>query len=65
MSISEGPLTSIAFCWAIERRDGAGLALTSHDRDLTIDGRLYGSRIDFHEILDINVMILHQGLHRS
>jgi uncharacterized phage protein (TIGR02218 family) len=33
-----GDLTSLAFCWTIERRDGAGLALTSHDRPLTIAG---------------------------
>jgi uncharacterized phage protein (TIGR02218 family) len=31
-------LGSIAFCWRLERRDGAGLALTSHDRPLTIGG---------------------------
>jgi len=34
VSISEGPLTSIAFCWRIERADGAGLALTSSDREV-------------------------------
>ena len=28
----------LAFCWTIERRDGAGLALTSHDEMLSIDG---------------------------
>lgn len=38
MSILEGPLTSIALCWRIERSDGAGLALTSHDETLTIGG---------------------------
>jgi len=31
-------VTSLAFCWRIERRDGAGLALTSHDRPLDVDG---------------------------
>ena len=31
MSIADGELTSIALCWRIERPDGAGLALTSHD----------------------------------
>jgi uncharacterized phage protein (TIGR02218 family) len=44
MSIFEGTLTSLAFCWTIERRDGAGLALTSHDRDLTISGCRYRSQ---------------------
>ena len=33
-----GELTSLAFCWQLERRDGAGIALTSHDRPITIDG---------------------------
>lgn len=36
-----GDLTSIAFCWWVERRDGIAIGLTSHDRDLTIDHRLY------------------------
>jgi uncharacterized phage protein (TIGR02218 family) len=31
-------LTSLAFCWLLERRDGAGLALTSHDRPLRVGG---------------------------
>lgn len=39
-----GGLSTLAFCWSIERRDGAGLALTSHDRDLVIGGRVYGAR---------------------
>ena len=38
MSILDGELTSLAFCWQLERKDGSGLALTSHDRSLTIDG---------------------------
>jgi uncharacterized phage protein (TIGR02218 family) len=37
----EGPLTSIALCWRIERSDGAGLALTSHDRPLRINGTVH------------------------
>ena len=28
----------LALCWTIERRDGAGLALTSHDQTISIDG---------------------------
>ena len=34
----DGALTSVAFCWRLERRDGAGIALTSHDRALEIGG---------------------------
>lgn len=41
MSITEGPLTSIAFCWKLERTDGAGLALTSSDRQVASDDILY------------------------
>jgi uncharacterized phage protein (TIGR02218 family) len=41
MSILEGPLTSIALCWRIERSDGAGLALTSHDEALTVGGTTF------------------------
>lgn len=33
--------TSLAFCWTLERRDGAGLGLTSHDRSLVIGGVTY------------------------
>jgi uncharacterized phage protein (TIGR02218 family) len=33
-SLAEGPLTTIAFCWRLERSDGAGLGLTSGDRDI-------------------------------
>lgn len=37
-NIAEGELTSLAFCWRIERADGAGLALTSHDEPVVHDG---------------------------
>jgi uncharacterized phage protein (TIGR02218 family) len=37
----DGELTSIAFCWRLERRDGVCLGFTTHDRDLTISGLLY------------------------
>ena len=30
--------TTLALAWRIERRDGVTIALTDHDRDLTIDG---------------------------
>lgn len=36
-------LSTIAFCWRIERRDGAGIALTSHDAGLIRDGIGYRS----------------------
>lgn len=38
MTLGDGGLTSLAFCWTLERRDGAGLGLTSHDQALVIDG---------------------------
>ncbi len=34
-------LTTIALCWRLERRDGAALGFTAHDRDLAIDGLVY------------------------
>lgn len=40
-AISEGELTSMAMCWRLERPDGAGIGLTSHDRPLTIGGLVY------------------------
>lgn len=39
--ILEGPLTSIALCWRIERADGAGIALISHDQALVLAGTVY------------------------
>ena len=36
-----GQLTAVAFCWRLERRDGAGVALTSHDQPLMIGGVRY------------------------
>ncbi|MBA3729951.1 MAG: DUF2163 domain-containing protein [Sphingomonas sp.] len=38
MTLGAGDLTSLAFCWTLERRDGAGLGLTSHDQALVISG---------------------------
>ena len=34
-------LTTLAFCWRLERRDGVGLGFTSHDRDLEVGGFRY------------------------
>jgi uncharacterized phage protein (TIGR02218 family) len=39
-SITDGQLTSLAFCWRLERSDGAGIALTSSDRDMVALGAL-------------------------
>jgi uncharacterized phage protein (TIGR02218 family) len=33
-----GPVTTAAYGWRLERRDGVTLAFTSHDRDVEIDG---------------------------
>lgn len=41
MRLGAGPVTSLAFCWTLERRDGAGLGLTSHDRALTVKGTTF------------------------
>jgi uncharacterized phage protein (TIGR02218 family) len=37
----EGPLTSTAYGWRLERRDGVTLGFTSHDRDVEVDGLLH------------------------
>ena len=31
----------LALCWRVERRDGVAIGLTTHDRDLTIDGLVH------------------------
>jgi uncharacterized phage protein (TIGR02218 family) len=36
-----GPLTTTAYGWRLERRDGVTVGLTSHDRDIEIDGLLH------------------------
>lgn len=42
-SFLERELTTLAFCWRVERRDGVCLGFTSHDRDLVIGGLVYRS----------------------
>lgn len=37
----QGDLTTLAFCWRLQRTDGVALGFTSHDRDLTIEDFLY------------------------
>lgn len=34
-------LTTLVFCWRLERRDGVALGFTSHDRHLEVSGFLY------------------------
>jgi len=41
MSILDGELTNLALCWRLERADGAGLGLTSHDAPLLRSGTRY------------------------
>lgn len=41
MGIADGELTSLALCWRLERLDGAGIALTSHDEPVTSEGVLH------------------------
>ena len=38
MSVVDGTVTSLALCWRLERLDGAGIGLTSHDEAVTIEG---------------------------
>lgn len=40
-SFLERALTTLAFCWRVERRDGLCLGFTGHDRDLVIGGLVY------------------------
>lgn len=40
-AINQGPLTSLAFCWEIERGDGAGIGITTHDQAIERDGVTY------------------------
>ena len=37
------PLSTLAFCWRVERRDGVTLGFTSHDRDLVVGGLVHAS----------------------
>jgi uncharacterized phage protein (TIGR02218 family) len=42
-SFVERDLTTLAFCWRVERRDGVCLGFTSHDCDLETGGLVYRS----------------------
>jgi uncharacterized phage protein (TIGR02218 family) len=39
--ITDQPVTSLAFCWRLERPDGGGLGLTSHDAPISMGGDIY------------------------
>jgi uncharacterized phage protein (TIGR02218 family) len=41
MEALEQELVCLAFCWRLDRRDGVSLGLTSHDRDLVVEGMVY------------------------
>src|SRR3546814_8709586 len=41
MEALERELVGLAFCWRLDRRDGVSMGLTSHDRDLMVDGMIY------------------------
>lgn len=37
----DADLTTIAFCWRLQRRDGVAIGFTTHDRDLVVKGFTY------------------------
>ena len=41
MNIIEHDLTTLAFCWRVERQDGVCFGFTTHDHDLTIGHLTY------------------------
>ena len=41
MDMLSHELTTLAFCWRVERRDGVTIGLTGHDHDLVVDGVLH------------------------
>ena len=43
MSIIDADLTTLAFCWRLQRRDGVCLGFTTHDREFDIEGLTYRS----------------------
>jgi len=59
MSWFQDDLTTLAFCWRLDRRDGVTLGLTSHDRDLWFGDLLHRaapglvpSAIETHRTMD-------------
>jgi len=43
MATNDEELTALAFCWRVERADGAGIGLTSHDREIVRGGGSYAA----------------------
>lgn len=41
------PLTTLATCWRVERRNGAVFGFTDHDRDLVVDGVTYRAKTGY------------------
>ena len=37
----ESALTTLAFCWRLDRRDGIAMGFTTHDSDLIVDGLVH------------------------
>lgn len=57
----QGPLTTTAYGWRLERRDGITLGFTSHDRDVSIDGLNYRASPGMAPTSIIETLGLEQG----
>ncbi|MFD1033092.1 DUF2163 domain-containing protein [Sphingomonas hankookensis] len=62
-------VTTLTWCWRIERRDGVTIGLTAHDRDVVVDGLPYRaapgmvpSAIERDDTLDAPVMAVEGAL---
>lgn len=42
-----GPVTTLATCWMITRRDGRVFRFTDHDQDLSVEGATYAARFGY------------------
>lgn len=42
-----GPVTTLATCWVITRRDGRVFRFTDHDQDLTFEGETHAARFGY------------------
>jgi uncharacterized phage protein (TIGR02218 family) len=42
-----GPVTTLASCWEIVRRDGVAFRFTDHDRDIAVEGAIYRARFGY------------------
>lgn len=43
----QGPVTTLATIWRVERRDGEVLYFTDHDQDITFGGNIYRSSVGY------------------